>query len=281
MKEPIVKQHFHYSSRLTGIADFLNSWRPIVWATLYVGIACSIQFFIINAPVDLDSAYHAAVGRLIRQYGILHNFPWTPFSWLSDHYADKELLFHLLFVPFAGMDWILAVKIVGTLIGSALLFTMYTVLRKEGVRFAGLWAIFPLVTADVFLWRFALVRPHLISIGLALVVLWAAVNNRRMVVMIFSAIYPWAYVAWLLPVVLAAISEAAGMLSGRKWRWGIITAALIGTILGIILHPNAMNLLRFTWIQIVDVLAEKDSSLAQNLNRLRSLNGHAGSSPVS
>jgi len=254
MKEPIVQKHVHYSSRLTAIADFLSSWGLAVWTILYVGIASFIHFFIIKAPVDADSAYHAAVGRLIRQYGILHAFPWTPFSWLSDHYADKELLFHLLFVPFAGMHWILAAKIVGTLIGSALLFTMYTVLRKEGVRFAGLWALFPLVTTDVFLWRFALVRPHLISIGLALVVLWAAVNNRRVIVMVVSAIYPWAYVAWQLPVILAAISETAGTLSGRKWRWGVIAAALSGTILGIVLHPNAMNLLRFTWIQIVDVL---------------------------
>ena len=254
IKEPIVQKHLHYSSRLTAIVNFLISWEPAAWAILYVAIACFIQFFIINTPVDLDSAYHAEVGRLIRQYGILHSFPWTPFSWLSDHYADKELLFHLLFVPFAGMDWIIAAKIVGTLIGSVLLFTMYAVLRKEGVRFAGLWATFPLMTADVFLWRFALVRPHLISIGLALVVLWAAVNNRRVMVMIVSAIYPWAYVAWQLPVILAAISEIAGMLSGRKWRWSVITAALIGTILGIVLHPNAMNLLRFTWIQIVDVM---------------------------
>jgi hypothetical protein len=255
-EEPIVQKHFHYSSQLTAIADFLRRWEPVAWTILYVGIAFFIQFIIINAPVDLDSAYHAEVGRLIRQYGILHAFPWTPFSWLSDHYADKELLFHLLFVPFAGLDWILAVKIVGTLVDSALLFTMYAVLRKEGVRFAGLWAIFPLVAADVFLWRFALVRPHLISIGLALVVLWAAANNRRLIVAIVSAIYPWSYVAWQLPVILAAISETAGMLSGRKWHWGVIIAALIGTSLGIVLHPNAMNLLRFTWIQIVDVMIQ-------------------------
>jgi hypothetical protein len=251
-----VQRHFHHSSPLTAAAGILRSWAPVAWITLFVGIACFIHFFIINAPVDADSAYHAAVGRLIRQYGILHAFPWTPFSWLSDHYADKELLFHLLFVPFAGLDWILAAKIVGTLTGSALLFTMYAILRKEGVRFAGLWAIFPLVAADVFLWRFALVRPHLISIGLALVVLWAAANNRRVIVAIVSAIYPWAYVAWQLPIVLAAISGVAGVLSGRKWRWGIIAASLIGTILGIVLHPNAMNLLRFTWIQIVNVMIQ-------------------------
>ncbi len=251
-----MQKYFHYPPQVTTIADFLRRWEPAVWATVYVGIACMIHFIIINAPVDLDSSYHAAVGRLIWQRGILHAFPWTPFSWLSDHYADKELLFHLLFVPLAGIDWILAVKIVGALIDSALLFTMYAVLRKEGVRFAGLWAIFPLVVSSVFLWRFALVRPHIISIALALVVLWAAVNNRRLIVTLVSAIYPWAYVAWQLPVILATISETAGMLSGRKWRWGVITAALIGTILGIALHPNAMNLIRFTWIQIVDVLVK-------------------------
>ncbi len=234
----------------------LKHWSLVGWLIIYVCLASFIHFYIINAPVDADTAYHAAVGHLIRQYGILHAFPWTPFSWLSDHYADKELLFHLLFVPLAGINWMIAAKIIGTLIGTALLFTIYFVLRKEGVRFAGLWALFPLVAADVFLWRFSLVRPHLLSISLAIIVLWAAVNYRLVVLAIAAAIYPWAYVAWQLPFALALISETAQVLSGRKFRWKVVAVALAATALGLALHPNAVNLLQFTWIQLADVLIQ-------------------------
>ena len=78
------------------------------WAALYLAIAYVIQFHIVSVPIDADTAYHAAVGRLLYEHGILRSFPWTPFSWLSDHYADKELLFHLLFAPLSGLGWITA-----------------------------------------------------------------------------------------------------------------------------------------------------------------------------
>ncbi len=241
---------------LSKTAMALRRWSFFGWMIIYVFLAGFIHFYIISAPVDADTAYHVAVGRLIRQYGILHAFPWTPFSWLSDHYADKELLFHLLFVPLAGVNWMLAAKIIGALTGAALLLTMYVVLRKEGVRFAGLWALFPLVAADVFLWRFSLVRPHLLSISLAIIVLWAATNKRLVLLAAAAAVYPWAYVAWQLPLALALISETAHVLSGGKFRWKVMAAALAGTVLGLALHPNVMNLLQFTWIQIVEVLIQ-------------------------
>ncbi len=243
-------------SWLNKVVIGLKNWSFVFWLTIYVLLAGFIHFYIISAPVDADTAYHVAVGRLIRQYGILHAFPWTPFSWLSDHYADKELFFHLLFVPLAGVNWMIAAKIIGTLIGTALLLTIYFVLRKERVRFAGLWALFPLIAADVFLWRFSLVRPHLLSISLAIIVLWAAINYRLVILAIAAAIYPWAYVAWQLPFALALISETAQLLSGGKFRWKVVAVALAGTALGLALHPNAVNLLRFTWIQLVDVLIQ-------------------------
>jgi len=237
--------------------DAGNKVQTLFWAGVYLFITGMLHFAVIAAPVDADTAYHVAVGRLISQYGILHAFPWTPFSWLSDHYADKELLFHLLFVPLAGIDWMIAAKIIGVLTGTALLLTMYSILRKEGVRFAGLWALFPLVAADVFLWRFALVRPHLVSVALAFIVLWAATNHRLVILAIASAIYPWAYVGWQLPVILAGISEIAGFFSMRHFRWKVLAVAFAGTAVGIALHPNALNLIQFTWIQIVEVLVQR------------------------
>lgn len=151
----------------------------------------------------------------------------------------------------------IAAKIIGVLTGTTLLLTMYSILRKAGVRFAGLWALFPLVAADVFLWRFALVRPHLLSVALAFIVLWAATNYRLVILAIASAIYPWAYVGWQLPIILAGISEIAGFFSARHFRWKVLAVAFTGTAVGIALHPHAMNLIQFTWIQIVEVLVQR------------------------
>ena len=234
-----------------------SRWQLLCWAAVYLFVAAAIQFYFVSVPYDADTTYHVAVGRMIQAHGILHAFPWTPFSWLADHYADKELLLHLLFVPLAEVSWVTAAKIVGTFLGAVLLFTLYMVLRAEKVPLAGVWALLPLVASDVFLFRFSLVRPHLLSIPLALLLLWAAARGRFIILALVSAIYPWSYVAfWQLPLILLFGVEAARILSGERIRWKPITAAFAGVLLGWLLHPNSMNLLKFNWI-VVEVLFEK------------------------
>ena len=223
------------------------------WALVLVAVSAGIQAWTI-APVDADMAYHVAVGRLIREHGILRSFPWTPFSWLADHYADKELLYHLLLVPLAGLPWITAAKIVGALSGAVALLALYGVLRAEGVRLAGLWALFPLVACDAFLWRFGLGRSFLLSIALGAVVLWAAARERALPLAVASALYPWTYVAWFLPLALAGLAEAARFLGTGRVRWRTFALVAGPLALGVLLHPNGWNLLRLTWIVSVEVL---------------------------
>ncbi len=231
-----------------------DRWLIFAWAFFYLLIVGALQFNI-PYPWDNDTAYHAVVGQLTREHGILHAFPWTPFSWLADHYADKELLFHLLFVPFANLHWITASQIVGTLCGAMLLLTLYLVLRAENVRFAGLWALIPLTGSVLFFFRFVLVRPHLLSIPLALVFLWAAARGRLAILAAVSIIYPWAYVAfWQLPLLLIIAAETARFLSGEQVQWKPSVLVAAGIALGMAVHPNAANLLGVNWMHMVDVL---------------------------
>jgi hypothetical protein len=201
---------------LASIPTRRGAWQVAAFAILALAVTGALQFLFARVPSDADTAYHAAVGRLIAEHGILHAFPWTSMSWLADHYADKELLFHLLYVPLTGLGWITASKIVGTIAGLALLIALYAILRAEGVRFPGAWALLPLAASSAFLYRFLLVRPHVLSIALAIVVLWAAARGRLLVLAIASFLYPWTYIAWALPVLLVGIAETARLLSGER-----------------------------------------------------------------
>jgi len=236
------------------------------WVLLYLLVAGTLQLYI-SYPWDSDTPYHVVVGKLIREHGILHAFPWTPFSWLADHYADKELLFHLLFVPLAGVNWIIAAKIVGTLTGAALLSAIYLILRSTGVRLAGLWALVPLSASVIFIFRFGLVRPHLLSIMLSFLFLWAAARGRLVILAAVSAIYPWAYVAfWQIPFLLLLAFEAALVLSGERLQWRPAAVSIAGLALGVALHPNAVNLLRLNWVQMVDVLFRNMLSIREGFD---------------
>jgi hypothetical protein len=223
------------------------------WAALLTGVAALLQL-LTPVPWDADTGYHVAVGKLIAEHGILEAFPWTPFSWLADHYADKELLFHLLLAPLSGLSWITAAKVAGTLLGGAALVALFLVLRAEGVPRPGLWALLPLAASGGFVLRFALVRPHLLSVALAIAVVWAAARARSAVLAVACLLYPWCYIAWHLPLVLVGLVELARALSGSRPEWRPLAVAAAGVAVGLAVHPNAANLVRFWWLVHVEIL---------------------------
>lgn len=234
---------------------YLQGWSIAGWTLVFIVVTGAIQLSI-PYPLDADTAYHAAVGQLIRRHGLLYSFPWTPYSWLADHYADKELLFHLLFVPLAGVgkSWTGSAQFVGTLAGTTILLTIFLILRAEKVRVPWLWTFVPLAASFEFIFRFALVRPYLFSIALAIVVLWSAARGRLLVLATASVLYPWAYVAWHLPVILVCVVESARYLSAERIRYKPLLASFLGIATGLLLHPNTINLVRMTWLEMSGVL---------------------------
>jgi hypothetical protein len=223
------------------------------WVLVFIMLAAMLQLFV-PYPIDDDTAYHFSVGQLIGKYGILHNFPWTPFSWQFEHYADKEFFFHLLFLPLGGLGFVNAARVVGALAGALVLISLYLVLRAEKVAYAGLWVLLTL-TCGEFVFRLALVRPHLLSITLALIALWAYANGRLRILAVAAVLYPLSYVAfWQIPLILIVAAESARLLAGERIRWKPALIFLGGLSAGVMLHPNTVNLLGINWIHMTDIL---------------------------
>jgi hypothetical protein len=228
--------------------------EALFWIAAFILIVSVIQYFI-PYPLDDDTAYHFSVARLIREHGILQSFPWTRFSWQFDHYADKEFLFHLLFVPFTGLGFETAARIVGVMGGATVLSTLFLILRSEKVSFAGLWALLPLGTT-IFLYRFCQVRPHLFSIALALLLVWAYCRRKMLLLFLTALLYPLFYVAfWQIPLLLVMAAEGGRLLAGEKRRgWQQLLLLVGGIVAGVVLHPNSWNLLQINWIHMTDIL---------------------------
>ncbi len=225
------------------------------WIALFVAVAALFQL-LTPVPWDADTAYHVAVARLMREHGVLRSFPWTPFSWLADHYADKEFAFHLLLLPFARLPWVTASKIAGVIAGALALSGIYLVLRAERVQRPGLWTLLPLVASGAFAFRYALVRPHLLSIPLAILVTWAAGRRRFGYLAIACALYPLTYVGWPLAIVLAVCAEIAIAVGGGRPGLKGPAIALAGVTLGAALHPNFPEIVRLTWLADFGILMD-------------------------
>ncbi|MBT0666552.1 hypothetical protein KI809_19760 [Geobacter pelophilus] len=241
----MTENHSYYDS--TGRTGVL------VWIAFFAFIVACIQFSI-PYPLDDDTAYHFSVARLIREHGILQSFPWTRFSWQFDHYADKEFFFHLLFVPFTPLGFNTASRIVGIIGGASILSAMFMVLRAEGVRFAGLWALIPLAATN-YLYRFSQVRPHLFSIALAMLLVWAYCRRKSLVLFLLALLYPLFYVAfWQIPLILLVAAEAGRLWTDERFDHRSALIVLAGIATGVLLHPNTMNLLQINWIHMTDIL---------------------------
>jgi len=229
---------------------FANALGSVAVLVLVAALLQMLQPF----PWDADTAYHLAVARLTAQHGLLHAFPWTPFSWLSDHWADKELLFHLIMAPFSHLSYSTASQVMGTLAGGFVLVALWRLLAIERVECPLLWTLLALASSGVFVLRFSIVRPHLLSITLSLVLLWAAARGKTAIVAVASFVFPFAYTAWHLTLVLVGIAMVADLASGRRPGWRIPLAAVLGLLAGILLHPDFPNILGFWWIQNFRIL---------------------------
>ncbi len=230
-----------------------SRWVTAGWLALLALVATLLQR-VPPHPWDADTHYHLAVARLLGQHGILHAFPWTPFSWLSDHYADKELVFHLLMVPFAGLHPSTASWLVGSVCGALLLIAIFEVLRREGVERPGLWTLAALACSGAFLLRFLAVRPHLLSVPLALLVTWSAARRRFWLLGLCAFAYPFTYIGWHLALVMAGLVELARGLVERRVEWRTGAVVLTGVGAGLLAHPNFPENLEFWRLVLMDVL---------------------------
>jgi hypothetical protein len=233
---------------------------------VYAGICTAFQFWL-PGPLDADTAYHLAVARLMREHGILHSFPWVTFSWLNENYGDKEFLFHLLLVPLAPVRLEVASAVIGAVLETVILAVIYLVLRQERVRWAGVWALAPVATV-AFLYRFAMVRPHLLSIALAVVLAYAMARQRGVLTFVAAVLYPLSYVAsWQIALLTTVALVASHLLAGSRPTLRPVVLCLAGLAVGFFLHPNTANVLRFNWVVMKDILlpAALDTTSVRNL----------------
>lgn len=216
--------------------------------------------------VDIDAYYHASAARILAERGVLTEFPWTTESVWRERYADKEFLFHALLIPFLGRDARAGPKALTTLLGALILALFALLLRRLDVPWPWLWPALLLCAGPWFLLRLSITRPHLLSILLCLGIAGSLAGRRRAVLVLLSALFPWCYTAFHLPLFFSLLFVLAVRLSGGRWSWREPALAAAGTLFGALLHPQAANLLHLWWVQNVynPSFALSDSGVSLN-----------------
>jgi hypothetical protein len=222
--------------------------------------AAAVLLFLLAArssaplPWSYDEYYHIGLARLMRTSFRITSFHWTPFSIFYDHFADKEPLFHVLLMPFAGLS-IERAGLWGVALGQVFLLASFAfVLWKLAVPRAP-WFVFALAgLGPMFALRADMCRPHIWLIGFSLLVigLLAAEVSWKVLAPV-CALFGLAHTGGWIAIVFAALWGVAGLLSRtpseRRLVWQPAAAAAGGWLAGQIIHPNVPENFRLFWIQ--------------------------------
>jgi hypothetical protein len=205
---------------------------------------------------DPDGFYHVRHAWVYRTQGLFDSgFPWARVSAIHDQASDLWYGFHLLLVPFSFPENLLnGLLASGVFVTAAALLLLWTGYRRLGIAFPGAWIVAFAATGDV-LFRLTMVRPHPLSLGLAVtaLALVAAEDQRRRasLVGLVSLVVAFLHLAlgWLVPLVAAAFT-AVSLIARRAPRWSCLAAAAGGAVVGALLRPNPVGGLRLAWIQL-------------------------------
>jgi len=214
------------------------------------------------APWSYDEYYHLGMARELRVHFPLRSFPWTPFSLISEHFADGVPLFHAALMPFAGWP-IERAGLAGVWLGQAfVLGCLGLALWRLGVRQAWTHMLGFATLGSLFAMRFDMCRPQLLLVGFSLLFLGLLVTGARPWALALTAgVFGLAHAGGWIAIFYTAVWGAAGWLrpadgggprgtlgpaagagdrgeAGRRLLWLPVIWTAAGWLAGQVIHPN-------------------------------------------
>jgi len=228
---------------------------------------------------------------LIRDQGVIRDFPWLQFTILKDYYTDHHFLYHLLLVPFVTfLDPLIGIKLATATFAAFLILTFYWFLEKFKIKSAFFYSLLILTLAP-FIFRINLAKAGSLSIIILLIGLYFIFNKKYWQLFALSYIYVWTHGSWPLILILTSfyilgdlVIKVHSLFLNQKFKiqnsklkiLGLIknlklkiinlskngfikeniklfSSCFLGLITGIIINPYFPKNLIFYWHQIIKI----------------------------
>jgi len=232
--------------------------------------------FVSKFYTETDGFFHIKFAYLTRLNGIMHDFKWAQFSIWKDHFYDKEFLFHYLLQIFTFGDLEFGAKLAAVTFATIIVLTFYIILCSEKIKLPVLWTMLLFISSSFFLYRINVCRPQILSITLSLICVVLIFKQKPIALLILSIIYNLSYTAGFIVIIYALIfvvskfiltfAQNKTLQQPQKVDYWIILAATIGTIVGLLIHPNFPNNIYGFYVQNIHVLITAWGSSAHELH---------------
>lgn len=235
-------------------------------ALVVLAVVAAAHLSLAPAIADADSFYHMGHAAQYAADGIFATaFPWATQSIIGDLGGDLWWGFHMLLVPFALLPGVGSAIVVASVVFTLLLAAaVFWVCRRHAVPGAGWWTALFLVAVPNVLYRYLMVRPHVLSLALALLLVSFLVRGRWWQVLLMASVITWLHLSlfWMAPGLVAAYVLSRVVVRPGSGDAGVpiapaVGAVLVGTLLGALLRPHPVATAELAYVQIVRLFTEK------------------------
>ena len=269
MEEPeILSSESQLQGRITTL--YVQLSRPSVQAALNAAIMLLafiifmglVQFSTPDLP-DNDGYYHIRLAYLMRTEGLKPSFPYLPLSILNvREFSDHHFLFHVALIPFTFGDLRLGAKWAPVFFAGLAFLSVWWLLYRQKVPYAGLWALGLLAISEGFLFRMSIARAQSLSLAVLALGLSFLLEKRYILLAPLAFIYVWLYDAFPLIMVVASAYFLAVLLLERRLEWRPLVYTGAGILLGLLINPYFPHNLVFLFRHLLPKL---DSATAINV----------------
>ncbi|MDD4607266.1 MAG: hypothetical protein PHS07_02965 [Patescibacteria group bacterium] len=250
---------------------YKNKLLPILLVILF-SVTIFSYFQISPTLTDPDSFYHTKMALLMKDQGIIKNFPWLQYTVVTgEKYVDHHLLYHIILIPFITLfpDPLIGIKFSVIILSTLTVLTFYWLLKKLKIKPTWLY-LGLLLTASPWLYRMSLAKAQPLSMIILFIGIYCLFKNRPWSLLCLSFIYVWSYGGWILLPFITIIYCLIISLSANykdynkflsetfknlfaKQKIKLILSTLSGSILGIIINPYFPQNINFYWQQIFKI----------------------------
>ncbi len=192
---------------------------------------------------DADSYYHTAISNFLKNSGPRYEFSWNQFSTFKDFFSDNDFLFHVLIAPFLYFfDNIVTAGKYAVLFFNLIFILLYVFILRRYLPdwLASIFLFLPFLST-FFSFHLLLLRGAIAGNILMILGIYFLINKKWIRLFILSLIYPLTHLSFIAIVVFALGCELIRYALKREFFPRNIYAAILGTLIGCLIHPNFPN----------------------------------------
>ncbi|MBW2988777.1 hypothetical protein KY358_00500 [Candidatus Woesearchaeota archaeon] len=222
-----------------------------VFALFLMGF--SFLQFRVKEIIGFDGWLHMKMADIIRDEGFIRSFPYVTESILAARYADLQLLFRVLLIPFTLIGLIPGAKIAAVLFSSLCFTFFYWYLKKSDINYPLFWTLLYALSSVDLMYRFLLPRAMPLAVLSLILTFYLMEKKKYNSLFITSLLFAWLYSGFVFQILVVGVYFTIMLLAKKELDLKLLLYPGAGALTALVLNPYFPNNISMLYTQIFKV----------------------------